>query len=425
MAVKSLTGSRKLNEVLNRYGHCVSYHTVEELETELTFKACEEDLLAPHGMSLSSNLGTGVAFDNYDRFVETLSGKDTLHDTVGIAYQIIEPAITNYEETDFETECHGDQRGPQQQIPTNRKEMHRRTNSCPSGLRRRRAYEPTGLDIEPYHKKPKMKRSMLLPINDAKRLQTSGTHLEAANKDLLWMFSLYFSVSNTPMWVGWNAMLSPAVSDLQQNIWYLPQINESPTSISVVVETLKRAKIIAEECGKQNIAKIDLQIQAEESPTYDKIFVHLGAFHIEMAFFCAIGKYIAESGGPYILNECHIIERGSLKGFITGKNYNRCKRIHQLFAAAMEILHFKSFLEKHGDETISDEIKHELDVIRKEKDLNNHVISKEVMDILEAYTTYAKETGSGKHGLTAQYWMGYINMIHCTMIFLEVFVLVI
>ena len=29
------------------------------------------------------------SFDNYDRFVETLTGKDTLHGTVGIAYQAV------------------------------------------------------------------------------------------------------------------------------------------------------------------------------------------------------------------------------------------------------------------------------------------------------------------------------------------------
>ncbi|GFW80338.1 uncharacterized protein TNCV_2944711 [Trichonephila clavipes] len=33
---------------------------------------------------------TGVAYDNFDRFVETTNGKDTLHDTVGIIYQNIE-----------------------------------------------------------------------------------------------------------------------------------------------------------------------------------------------------------------------------------------------------------------------------------------------------------------------------------------------
>ena len=44
------------------------------------------------------------------------------------------------------------------------------------------------------------------------------------------------------------------------------------------------------------IAKIALKIQATESPKYD-VFVNLGALHIEMAFFSAIGKYTAESGG--------------------------------------------------------------------------------------------------------------------------------
>ena len=124
------------------------------------------------------------------------------------------------------------------------------------------------------------------------------------------VFTLLFSIEHT--YVG-----LVEVSDLKQNIWYFAQINESPTSISVFIEKLKRAKIIAEECGKKNIsvtydlaiAKIVLKIQSEESLTYDKISVHLGAFHFEMACFCAIGKYIAESGGPYILNECRISER--------------------------------------------------------------------------------------------------------------------
>ena len=39
-------------------------------------------------MIMNSEAGVGLAFHNFGRFVETLSGKDTLHDTVGIAYQI-------------------------------------------------------------------------------------------------------------------------------------------------------------------------------------------------------------------------------------------------------------------------------------------------------------------------------------------------
>ena len=33
-----------------------------------------------------------------------------------------------------------------------------------------------------------------------------------------------------------------------------------------------------------------------------------------------------------------------MKGFITGTHYNRCKRLHQMVAAAFETLHFESFL---------------------------------------------------------------------------------
>ena len=37
---------------------------------------------------LEETVGTGVAWDIYERFVETISGKDTLHDTVRINYQV-------------------------------------------------------------------------------------------------------------------------------------------------------------------------------------------------------------------------------------------------------------------------------------------------------------------------------------------------
>ena len=37
LTIKSMTGRNKLIGMLNRYGHCVSYTTTEDLETELTF----------------------------------------------------------------------------------------------------------------------------------------------------------------------------------------------------------------------------------------------------------------------------------------------------------------------------------------------------------------------------------------------------
>ena len=58
-----------------------------------------------------------------------------------------------------------------------------------------------------------------------------------------------------------------------------------------------------------------------------------------MALFSAFGKFISESGGPYILNECEVLAKGSLQSFQHGKNYKR------LLALATESFHVESFLE--------------------------------------------------------------------------------
>ena len=108
-------------------------------------------------------------------------------------------------------------------------------------------------------------------------------------KDILWMSGFSCGLlSPIPMWSGWNTSLSAPVQDIQK-VWYLPQINDSPTSNTVVVETLKRSLQIASEAGKKMIAvTYDLaiamkamQIQNEESPKYGGVFVALDAFHIE------------------------------------------------------------------------------------------------------------------------------------------------
>ena len=103
------------------------------------------------------------------------------------------------------------------------------------------------------------------------------------------------------------------------------------------------------------IAKMAYTIQATEAPAYDNVFIQLESYHIELSFFKALGKFIAESGGPFVLTDTKVLAGGSMKGFITGTHYNRCKRLHQLLAAAFETLHFESFLlsiEKPSEDVI-------------------------------------------------------------------------
>ena len=69
LGVKSMTGSKKLIGMLNRYGHCVSYTTTEELETELTFTITSTSKISPPDLIPDSSLTVGIAYDNFDRFV--------------------------------------------------------------------------------------------------------------------------------------------------------------------------------------------------------------------------------------------------------------------------------------------------------------------------------------------------------------------
>ena len=47
----------------------------------------------PNGISAFSKGGIGCAFDNFNQFVESQSGNDTLHDTVGISFELVFPEV--------------------------------------------------------------------------------------------------------------------------------------------------------------------------------------------------------------------------------------------------------------------------------------------------------------------------------------------
>ena len=196
-------------------------------------------------------------------------------------------------------------------------------------------------------------------------------------------------------------------------------INQSPTSDSVVAETLNRAQKVAIECGKESvavtydlaIAKKAMQIQSTENPIYDNVFINLGRFHIEMSFFKVLGKYIEESGGSYILQESGILCKGSMNGFISGKSYNRGKRVHQILSVCMQILHFKEFLAQQSDEFLYLTLQHEIAKFNAVSNASIREISKELTKILESYERFQLDSSDGNHGKTAQYWIGYVDLV--------------
>ncbi|XP_031341089.1 uncharacterized protein LOC116169200 [Photinus pyralis] len=227
------------------------------------------------------------------------------------------------------------------------------------------------------------------------------------------LFVLFITLLNRdiPTWVGWNSQRIRDDLPLQK-IWYLPPINASPTNNAVVLHTLKIAQNVASQCAQKyisvtydlQIAKTAMQIQCQESPKYDNIFIHLGAFHVQLSYFKAVGKFLEESGGPYILIEANVLAAGSLKGFITGTHFNRCKRIHGLLATAIQRLHLESYFEKYGIDSTA-----LIPSLENVESLDN--LPADIDDMLNNYETYYKDTENGLYGKTAKYWITYVSLI--------------
>ncbi|OXU26619.1 hypothetical protein TSAR_012111 [Trichomalopsis sarcophagae] len=149
--VKSLTNSKKLIKIFHKFVHICSYDVIEGLETEATYVITEEPQFSTSDMVLKKGLSTSIAFDNFERFVESSSGpKTTMNDTVGIAIQDIEQDIATTpvesEATDESSNCVDDENS----CSNNEPESNSIVKST-SG-KRRRTFKGILLDIPQYSK---------------------------------------------------------------------------------------------------------------------------------------------------------------------------------------------------------------------------------------------------------------------------------
>ena len=223
-----------------------------------------------------------------------------------------------------------------------------------------------------------------------------------------------------------SGYFSQFVSDMlpQQNVLFLERIMESPTKNRTVVETMKKRINVAEKCNqKYAIVTYDLtialkaqQIQATESPTFDRLFIMFGDFHLELAFYGAQEAYLDERGVENVLVESEVLAEGSLSGLIEGKSYNCCVRIHDLLATAMEEIlygHFVDTCDPSDVEALREILKDLPDnVDALMETLNENSILKKHSVL---YNECLSKLLDGDLGPTAKFWATYsylVNRVH-------------
>lgn len=92
---------------------------------------------------------------------------------------------------------------------------------------------------------------------------------------------------------------------------------------------------------------------------FKNIFIHTGAFHLQMAYFHAIGKFLDNCGLIALMVNSEIIANSSVNGLVGKKHFNRCKRLFTICAVVFRssmndryvqeyevgcMTHFKKFL---------------------------------------------------------------------------------
>ena len=416
LGLKSLTGSRKILDLINHFGHCIGYHIAESLETDLASTVLERGVATPDGILQKSSLVTSVAWDNYDENSETLSGAGTLHDTVGICFQNI--VDDDNDEKIIQLQDRINAPGNSNEVNTTIEQNNLQTTS--TRKYRKRTLQMPETELEPYRKKPKFS-SFCYKIM---RSDVPKNLTKYRRRDTLWQISSSTVEKKTPMWVGWNSLVTEDFLP-KQRIGYMQNITLPPTRLDVVTKILDISRRVSDECGDEYsmvhadlaVAKLAMQIQAQEAPKYDKSFINFGAFHITLTYFASLGFILEESGGPQILIESEVLASGSLNGFISGRHYNRCKRLHPLLTQAMKRLHFKQFVEMCP---LPDDFVSQLTALNSNLSpdaLDNFENSIVYSNVMQMYEEFTEKTRLGQHGKTAQYWIMYTDLVSNYLLF--------
>lgn len=400
VTVKALTGSKQLIEVLNRLGYCISYPVLENLETRAAILAYRKDSHLPSDVKSQAGEVIILAWDNFDRFMYSLinSNKDALHDTFGIGIK-----FKLRDETDTEVDPHsaedrnndtGDEYSDKERL---------RIRAFKEGVT---TEFPDLTYALHYNKKIFHKPSLICEqkLRDLRLL------------DKAWVACHYLKIPQTPMYVGFNSQILLDSSQIGE-VHYLRPIAGSPTSHAVVAETLNASLHILNQLEHQkyievtydlNIANIAFKIQySEPDNIYKPIFIHLDTMHLQMALFHAIGSFIEDSGITNVMEDAGLIAPGSIKGFIIGKHFKRCQRLHTIVSCVLGSLLFDRF---QSDENLSltDEMKSSLELFLTSKSENPKVEDPSLAQILNKFIDFEIQVYEGKLGKTAQFYATYI-----------------
>ena len=85
---------------------------------------------------------------------------------------------------------------------------------------------------------------------------------------------------------------------------------------------------------------------------FERHIVLIGTFHLNMGYFKMVGRKMDGSGIDHILIESNIISPGSIKGVLSGKNYNRATYSHKILFESLHRLLMEEFMKRQHEDVL-------------------------------------------------------------------------
>lgn len=408
MTLRHLFRSADLIRLLNRLGQCENYSFLLELETAIAQAVENTSSLLP--VSIIRNPACPFLFhsdfDNFDEFINDLSGAGSVHRSHGIMLQEI---------------CGTGQevRGTQPELPA-----LPRTGQ--------RSFNPGVNELEECYVGKRQS-----PHYEIKRKAIDGAEKAQHNlimKNMIWLLLRLHCATQEQTMSGWAGYVSSTgdVPHRLTTVDYFPVIPFPITDNKAVKECLRFSEEASLEVGqKYVITSFDLGVCMKAYPLvwnyqkrYENHIIMIGTFHLACSYLKMIGKKMECSGLSDVLLEAGLISPGSLTGVLSGKSYARAIHCHKVMVESLERLLLEQFKEKTEVFFIN--------IPQASKDLLNELMkspSKEnetvvladlhLVSYIERFLKFRENVRTGVLGKTATFWMSYMDHVWLTLNLLQ------
>ena len=118
------------------------------------------------------------------------------------------------------------------------------------------------------------------------------------------------------------------------------------------------------------------------------------------------------------MTESGILAEGSVNGFVRGKFFNRCTRLHQLIATTFEEMLFERFLNEVGNSEYDELLERIRDLTCDDAPTISTFLSDDFGDndvlkeLMKEYEEFFQRVINGQLGSTAAYWAIYVYMVN-------------